>query len=66
MSRVEQIDHQIRDLSAGELAAFRAWFAEFDAGVWDRQLEDDAKAGRLDGLAERALHDHAAGRSRKL
>jgi hypothetical protein len=66
MSRVEKIELQVRELSAGELASFREWFAEFDAAVWDEQLEAHAKAGKLDGLAERALRDHAAGRSRKL
>jgi hypothetical protein len=66
MSRVEKIELQVRELSADELASFRAWFAEFDAAVWDEQLEDDARAGKLEGLAERALRDHAVGRSRKL
>jgi hypothetical protein len=66
MDRVEKIELQVRELSADELASFRAWFAEFDAAVWDEQLEDDARAGKLEGLAERALRDHAVGRSRKL
>jgi len=39
------------------LAAFRAWFAEFDAAVWDKQFEEDVAAGRLDQLAEEALRD---------
>lgn len=52
----------MRQLSLKELAAFRAWFAEFDAGVWDRQLEEDIAAGRLDQLAEEALEDLPEGR----
>jgi hypothetical protein len=66
MSRVEQIESQIEELSEDELRAFREWFANFDAQVWDQQFEADAKAGRLDHLGERALRDHAAGRSTKL
>lgn len=49
-----------------ELAAFRQWFAEFDAAAWDCQFETDVKAGKLDALAERALRDQSAGNSKKL
>jgi hypothetical protein len=66
MSKIEQIEGAIKKLSAQELAAFRAWFAEYDADAWDRQIEADAKAGKLDALAERALREHAAGRTTKL
>jgi len=66
MSKVKDIENQVKELSSEELAAFREWFAQFDAEAWDRQFEADAKAGKLDGLAERALRDHAAGRSKPL
>jgi hypothetical protein len=39
------------------LAALRAWFAEFDAGTWDRQFERDVAMGRLDALADEAVRD---------
>jgi hypothetical protein len=48
-----------------ELAAFRGWFAEFDAAAWDRRTEDNIAAGRLDALANEALGDLRAGRSRR-
>jgi hypothetical protein len=63
MSRVDQIECQVKDLNPEELKAFRDWFAEFDADLWDRQIEADAKNGKLLSLAERALHDHKTGRS---
>lgn len=66
MGKLEQIEMAIKDLSAKELEQFRAWFAEFDAARWDRQLEEDIPAGRLDKLAERALAEHAAGRTTPL
>jgi hypothetical protein len=65
-SKVDSIEGQIKELSPEELTEFREWFTRFDAKVWDRQLEADVKAGKLDSLAERALRDHAAGRSTKL
>jgi hypothetical protein len=63
MSRVEHIEGQVKDLSADEMKAFRDWFRRFDADLWDRQIEADAKNGKLRSLAERALHDHESGRS---
>jgi len=62
MSRVEEIEAAVRGLSSTELAAFRAWFAGFDAAEWDRQFEEDVAAGRLDVLAEEALNDLHGGR----
>ena len=66
MTKIETIEGAVRELSAEELAAFRGWFAQFDADAWDRQFEADVKAGKLDSLAERALRDHSAGRSTEL
>jgi hypothetical protein len=66
MSRVEQLEQQIAELDEAELQALRVWFVRFDAEAWDRQIEADASNGRLARLAERALQDHAAGRSTRL
>ncbi len=53
MGKIENLEEQIRALSPEEFARFREWFARFDAEAWDRQLEADVKAGKLDKLAER-------------
>ena len=66
MSKIEKIEQEVQALSADELAQFRAWFLEYDWAAWDRQLERDAEAGRLDDLAARALRDHAAGKTTPL
>ena len=62
MNTVQEIVAAISKLPCAELAAFRAWFAEFDANAWDRQLEQDVAAGRLDALADEALRDLREGR----
>lgn len=62
MSTIVEIEQAIRRLTAQELAALRDWFAQFDAERWDRQFEQDATSGRLDGLAEEALNDLRDGR----
>jgi hypothetical protein len=66
MSRVETLEGQIKALTAQELQAFREWFVEFDAEVWDRQFESDAQSGKLDELAARALRDHETGQATEL
>jgi len=66
MTHVEKLEREIAALTPGELAEFRRWYAEFDAAIWDRQLEEDAEARALDELADAALADHRAGRSRPL
>ncbi len=66
MSRVERIEHEIKELSAEELRLLRAWLFEHDAELWDSQFEVDVNAGKLDELARRALEDFATGRSTAL
>jgi hypothetical protein len=63
MRKLEALEKKISALSAEELAEFRRWFAEFDAAAWDRQIERDVKAGKLDALADEALGDHVGGKS---
>ena len=62
MSNGQEIERAVSQLFSADLTAFRVWFAEFDAEVWDRQFEEDVAAGRLNSLAERALQHLSAGR----
>ncbi len=66
MTRIEDIEKAVSELPPEELDAFRAWFEEFDARLFDERLEQDAKAGKLDALADNAKADHSAGRTREL
>jgi len=62
MSTVEEIEVAIQRLAPADRAAFRAWFAEFDAAEWDRQIAADEAAGKLDWLVQEGLDDLDAGR----
>ena len=53
MSTIQEIEDAIRQLPDDDLAALRAWFAEFDAAAWDRQFERDVAEGRLDAWLKR-------------
>jgi hypothetical protein len=66
MDSLREVENAVRQLSPEELAAFRAWFARFDAEAWDRQFEEDAAAGRLDQLADEAIQDLRTGRCKDL
>jgi hypothetical protein len=66
MSRVEELESQILTLSSSEFQELRAWLAETDAEIWDRQFEGDVHAGKLDAIADRALNEFAANRSTDL
>jgi len=66
MITAEDIEEAIEQLSPHELARFREWFESFDAARFDTAIERDARAGRLDALADEALDTHRAGRSREL
>lgn len=63
---IQEIEQAITNLSPKELARFRQWFEEFDALAWDEQLEADAKSGRLDKIAEKAISEYRAGKAKEL
>ena len=66
MSTAEEIESAIATLPPEELNRLRAWFEQFDADSWDKQWEEDAKAGRLDRLADQALEQSRQGRCTEL
>ena len=57
---VQELEKNITHLSRDELSAFATWFEEYLADVWDRQIDEDARAGRLDAAANRADKDFEA------
>ncbi|HEB76742.1 MAG TPA: hypothetical protein ENJ04_10345 [Nitrospirae bacterium] len=66
MTSVKEIEHAVEKLTKNELAAFRKWFEEFDAEVWDKQFEEDVAAGKLDKLASKAIADYRVGKCKEL
>ena len=63
---VEELEIGVSRLSPEELARFSDWFEEFIADEWDRQIEADILAGRLDAAGKRADDDFEAGRCTRL
>ena len=66
MTTLEIIEKKIKQLSARELSEFRRWFAQYDADIWDAQIESDAAVGKLDEFAQEALEEYKAGKSKEI
>lgn len=66
MDKIEAIEKQIESLSPEELAIFRQWFHEFDALIWDRQLESDVRTGKLEALADEAVRAYKTGKTSEI
>ncbi|MBC7448308.1 MAG: hypothetical protein H7330_09640 [Hymenobacteraceae bacterium] len=62
MSVIEKAQEVVSHLTPEQLATFDKWYAEYMADAWDRQIEADVNAGRLDFLIEEAKEDIRAGR----
>ena len=63
---IEDIERAVERLEGDEYHRFRDWFARLEADRFDRAIEADIKAGRLDKLAEQALNHARAGRTKPL
>ena len=59
---VEEIEKLVEGLPTPDFKRFVAWLDDYRAEAWDRQIEADAKAGRLDHLIAAAKADIDAGR----
>ena len=66
MRKVEQIEQQIRELSAGEFSELREWVLDQDWKTWDAKVESDARSGKLDKAIAEAEANYKAGRTRPL
>ena len=63
---VEEIESAILKLSPKELSHLAEWVLDLDEQNWDKQIELDVAAGKLDFLAQEALEELESGESRML
>ena len=61
MTKLEEIEAAVAGLSPEELKKFRAWLDELEERLFDEKIERDAKAGKLDKLAAKAIAEDDAG-----
>jgi hypothetical protein len=51
---LQELEAAVSQLPAEELTVFARWFEEYMADAWDRRIESDIKAGKLDEAGSRA------------
>jgi hypothetical protein len=59
---VQELENAIRQLSKEDFARLAQWIDDYRAEQWDRRIEADIRAGRLDEAGRRADSDFEAGR----
>lgn len=57
---VKDIEQAITRLPKQELTELIAWLEDYRHQVWDKQIEDDLDAGRLDALLAEAEEEYEA------
>ena len=66
LTAVEEIESAILKLSPKELRQLAEWVLDLDEQNWDKQIERDVAAGKLDFLVREALEELESGDSRML
>jgi len=63
---VKQIERAIAQLPAKDLAELMSWLEDYHAQVWDKRIEEDLEAGRLDALLAEIDEEYEAGLTQSL
>ena len=63
MSTLAEIEQAIEKLPTEELFQLTDWISAHFSDAWDRQIEQDIVAGKLDDLAAEAIAEHRTGQS---
>ena len=63
MSDVKALERAVENLTSSDLVEFRAWFLNYDAGLWDEEIEEDYHSGKLDDLISEAIQDYQEGKA---
>ena len=66
MTTVKEIEKAIAELPPKKLSILKNWFEEFFADQWDKKIEADVKAGKLDFLADEAMAEYKKGKCKEL
>jgi hypothetical protein len=66
MTSITKIQEEILALSETDYLQLKQWFNELDKDEWDRQIEADSNAGKLDFLIAEALEAKEKGTLKNL
>jgi len=63
---IQEIEAAITQLPPSQVAELAAWFEQFHAQLWDAQIEQDVRDGRLNSLLDETERDLDSGRCEPL
>jgi hypothetical protein len=63
---IKEIEAAITKLPPKQLGELIDWLADYHHQVWDKQIEDDLEAGRLDAVLAKVENDYQAGLAKPL
>jgi len=63
---VKEIETEIARLPPKDVAELSTWLVEYQARLWDEQIDRDLEAGRLDSLLDDVAKEVKAGMARPL
>jgi len=66
MSKIDELKADIEGLPSEELAELFRWLSEKEWEIWDKEIEADSRAGRLDFLVREAREEKAKGTIKEL
>ena len=66
MTTVSELQEAILSLSESDYSKLRPWLLDQDWEQWEREFNEDVRAGRLDDLAAEALEAKARGELKDL
>ena len=66
MTLLEEIEEKVTELSEEDRAKLRDYLDELSEAAWDREIEQDFRAGRMDALIAQAIKDDDEGKSTPL
>ncbi len=66
MSKIDKIKTEIESLPSEEFAEIFRWLSEKDWERWDKEIETDSQAGKLDFLVREAREEKSKGNLKDL
>lgn len=66
MGNLPEIEAAIKQLPDADIRELAAWLEEYLEQMWDKQIENDLKSGKLDRLIAKAEADIAENRVRDI
>jgi hypothetical protein len=66
MSSVVEIEEALQKLPVQEARKIADWLQNYLNDKWDKQIDENISAGKLDYLADKALQDYHSGQVKPL